>query len=356
MAETQRPAAAEDPYAPPIPPQVRRRARQAEELQKQLLEQQEGGEGGEGGGSPPAPQEAPPADGGEQRQPVTEPPPAEVAPTGAEWEQRYRTLQGKYDREIPQMRAQIQSLEGLIATMRTAPPSPSLPAPETVTQAPPVSEEDLQAFGPELVEASRRWARAEVRAELDDMKNEIRGLRAGQDRQQAQTATNKLELELNSDPELANGVWQRLNHDNDFIQWLQEVDPFSGVSRYVMLNHAYAGGDADRTGRFFKAYMREHTDRIPPAPAPPQTYTNGSNGFVGDTGQPPRLEDFAAPGRAPRATPGGGAPEKRIWTNRDITAFYEDRTRGKYRGREDEAERLERDIFDAASEGRVRNA
>jgi hypothetical protein len=336
-----------DPYAPPIPPQVRRRARQAEELQKQIAEQ-EGGqpEGGE------APQETPPQEGSE-RPPIQEPPAQDAQPP-AEWEQRYRTLQGKYDREIPQMRAQVQSLENLIATMRTAPPPPQMPAPESVPAYSPVSEEDQQAYGPELIEASRRWARGEVQAELNELRGEIRNLRAGQDRQTAQTATNRLERELDSDPELANGNWQRLNHDPNFIQWLQEIDPFSGVSRYVMLNHAYSGGDADRTGRFFKAYMREHTDRNPPPSSPPQTY-NGANGYV-DTGQPPRLEDFAAPGRASRATPGGGAPEKRIWTNRDITAFYEDRTRGKYRGREDEAERLERDIFDAASEGRVRNA
>lgn len=336
-------------YAPKIPAQVRRRARQAEELHRQILEQQSGGEG-EGGGQ--VVQTEPPPEPSQQEplSPVeAAPPPQETQP---EWEHRYRTLQGKYDREIAQMRGQVQSLENLIATMRQAPP-PQMPPPESVPEHRFIPEEDVNAYGPELIEASRRWARAEVRGEIDRLNSKIASLETGQQRQQAQVQTSSLEAVLERDPEIGNGVWQRMNHDQDFIQWLQEIDPFSGVTRYVMLNHAYAGGDAERTGRFFKAYIREHTDGGRPPPAQPQT-RNG-NYQPERAGSQPTLEDFAAPGRAPRATPGGGAPERRIWTNRDITAFYEDRMRGKFRGREDEAERLERDIFDAASEGRVRN-
>src|SRR5215471_1284508 len=353
MAESQ---TATDPYAPPLPKAVRQRAQAADKLHREILGIADSPEEGQ----PPAPG---PAEGGEPPPAINDPPassppsqPPGAPPEGApsDWEHRYRSLQGKYDREIPQMRAQIQSLEGLIATMRTAPPPPQLPPPETVRNINPViPEEDVQAYGPELVEASRRWARAEVRAELDQLHSEISTLRQGQTRQEAQASTNRLESELSQDPDLGNGVWQRLNHDANYIQWLQEVDPFSGVTRYVMLNHAYQNGDASRTAAFFKAYLREHTDCYRPPPPPPHTYNNGYVPPV-DAGQPPRLEDFAAPGRG-SATPGGGAPERRIWTNRDITAFYHDRTRGKYRGREEEADRLERDIFAAAVEGRVHN-
>jgi hypothetical protein len=67
-----------------------------------------------------------------------------------------------------------------------------------------------------------------------------------------------------------------------------------------------------------------------------------------------RLEELAAPGRvAASGTNGGASPERRMWTNREIGAFYRDVQRGVFRGRQADKDRIEQDIIDAASEGRV---
>jgi hypothetical protein len=95
-----------------VPDAVRRAARRSEELQASLVE-----------GSPPAtPVGEPPAS--QPQAPVGEPPPAQPQPQTDTWEQRYRTLQGKYDSEIPALRAQVSAMENLVRTMQAAPPDP----------------------------------------------------------------------------------------------------------------------------------------------------------------------------------------------------------------------------------------
>ena len=72
--------------------------------------------------------------------------------------------------------------------------------------------------------------------------------------------------------------------------------------------------------------------------------------------QPPAgkvpLEAFAAPGRAKTAAATAPA-EKPIITRAQIATFYADKAAGKYRGKEAEADRLERMIFEAQRDGRI---
>ena len=339
-----------DPYAPPIPAAVRRAAARAEELQQQQLMLAEGeleaavtgGTVQEQGADPPLP-----------------PPPAPPAPPD-DWQNRYRTLQGKYDHEIPQMRAHIQQLENLIATMNAAPRAQQAPAPVIEPEVE-IPDEDYTTYGPDFVESTRRWARAEVQRDLARQQQQIDELRQYHQQSTGDRVKDRVRAELDRDPEIA-GRWQYLDTDPGFNAWLSEYDQFSGNRRLDMLREAYASGDAVRTGRFFKAYLHEHTDspRMPTAasqtPLPVTPYRNGQsngNGHYGNGAGQVDLAAYAAPGRASNATPGPGASERRIWTNRDIQAFYEGRLKGRYRGREAEADRLERDILAAAQEGRI---
>jgi hypothetical protein len=274
-----------------------------------------------------------------------------------EWQHRYRTLQGKYDAEIPHLRAQIQQLEQLIATMQSAPAQSQAQPTQLVAEIP---EEDYTTYGPEFVDSTRRWARAELSPEVTDLRRQIAELQAHAQQSTGDRVKDRVRQDLDRDPELA-GRWQAMDGDPGFNQWLQEFDPFSGNRRLDMLRAAYASGDSVRTGRFFKAYIHEHTDPTynPPIQQPqtPQPYVGPSNGqYAGNGAAQMDLSAYAAPGRASNATPGPGAPDQRIWTTREIQAFYDGRLKGRFRGRDQEADRLERDILAAAAEGRIRNA
>jgi hypothetical protein len=340
-----------DKYAPRLPDAVRRAAARAEELlQEQQTQIETELEAAVVGGTA---QEITPLPSEELS---SAPAPRQSDPDEDTWQRRYATLQGKYDHEVPQMQMHIKQLEGLIATMQAAPRQEAAP-PATPQQDAEIPEEDYTTYGPDFVDSARRWARAEVQRDLARQQQQIDEFRSYANQTTGDRLKDRVRADLDRDPELT-GRWQLLDTDPGFNAWLGDFDPFSGHRRLDMLREAYAGGDSVRTGRFFKAYLHEHTDtRQPPPIAPhtpaPVTHPLNGNGHYGNGAGQVDLTAYAAPGRASNATPGPGAPERRIWTNRDIQAFYEGRLKGRYRGREAEADRLERDILLAAQEGRV---
>jgi hypothetical protein len=278
-----------------------------------------------------------------------------------EWEQRYRTLQGKYDSEITGLRSQVAGLERLLSTMQAPQPQASPPQP-----APPgpvrYNEEDVNLFGEDLLGAATRAAEARYAPVINQLQTEIQQLRGNTQHLAGQQLQNTVFDALDQDPEL-NGRWRSLNTDRNFLTWLQSVDEYAGVTRNEMLQNAYANGDSTRTGRFFKRFLAEHTSQPPGnsgngyAPPAGQLRFNSQQPqtvSAPNTPQAPRLEDFAAPGRAAGPGSGGnGAQPTRIWSRGEITAFYRDRTSGRFRGREDDFARLEADIIAAAREGRI---
>lgn len=331
-----------------VPEQVRRAGQRADELQRQILEEGEktpnqGGDQGENEApAEPATGSAPTAG--------SAPPP----PTG-EWEQRYRTLQGKYDAETNAMRGQLASMERVLASVQNTPQQPPQSAPVPVQY----NESDLELYGSELLDAAARAADARSAGRIAQLQAKIEQLEGSQANLNGAAHQDRVFRALSADPELA-GRWDRINNDPAFVEWLQGIDEFSGLARNVMLQHAYNSGDAIRTGRFFKRYMADHGHTEPPSlPAASQTgasaqsYYRSSNGNGYAPAGGPRLEDMAAPGRAAGSGAGNGAPQRRIWSRSDIKAFYRDRTNGKFRGREAEAHRLEEDLFLAETEGRL---
>jgi hypothetical protein len=278
------------------------------------------------------------------------PPPApavDPAPAPSEWEQRYRTLQGKYDAELPDLRRQLTSMQNLIANMQAQPATPApVTAPDQTTFAP--DKADVEAYGEQLIQDVRRWTLNEVQPQIKKLQDELTQLRGGQTEIRSENAQQRLMNALDTDAQLG-GQWRTINQDPNFIAWTQQVDPFSGQQRIGLLTDAFVRGDAVRTGNFFRAYIAEHTAVTQPPAGPGQTLP------VEDAPRP-TLESMAVPGRPSGPAPGnGGAPtEKRTWTNREISAFYRDCTTGKYAGREADKVRIEQDIFSAATEGRVR--
>jgi hypothetical protein len=338
--------------APVVPEQVRRQAARAEELQRELAGERVETRGDEAR----LPTEAVPprgddADAGFVAEPAATPPPEPVVRSQTDWEQRYRTLQGKYDTEIAGLRAQVAGMERLLATMQHPPPEitpPAQLAPRGFDQG------DIDLYGEDFLQAAARAAAAHYEPVIARLEDTIRRLEGGQNNLQSQTTRDRVFDALDKDPELTG--WQQINTSPEFMNWLQGIDEYAGVPRNQMLQHAYSNGDAIRTGRFFKKYMAEHT--VPRTPTtgsqtgqrlrPPP----GGNGHAASAGT--RLEDLVVPGRAAGGSGGSdGAPQPRIWSRPEISRFYRDRTEGRYRGREQESELLERDILAAASEGRV---
>jgi hypothetical protein len=276
------------------------------------------------------------------------PAPASVAPPGPDFKAQYESLRGKYDRETVELRAQINAMNTTIQQLLQRQTPPAAPAP---TPAPAENKFDLtkdrEEYG-ELVDKAQAWAEAKYGPVIAELQKQIKQL-GGQTQAVTQaTAQERVHSALDAWQARTGKNWRVQNDDDRFINWLNQTDPFSGQQRLVMMRTAYANGDSNRVVNFFDAFAKEMAAtgqqpnqdmNNPGAPAPAVAHVS--------------LETLAAPGRGASGNPPPPGA-KRIWTPQDVTAFYSQRQRGYYRGREQEAAAIEQDLFAAQADGRYR--
>jgi len=296
------------------------------------------------GAPPPAPEPAP-----QQAPDLTPPPPGD----DGDWQQKYQTLKGKFDSEVPRLSGELRETRGQLNEVlnrldQMQPPQPQAqPAPE----APLVTDEDIENFGPELADFIRRQATVVASGMTAGLREENATLRQQVEQVGASTGQVQVDRYLSRLRELVPD-YETINVDQGFLNWLGEVDPIAGVPRQAFLNTAFEARDPDRTARLFNTFKEQAgiTPR-PPAPTPPQPGV-GANG--GNGGVPAGLETQISP----NAGSGGGTPAAaaadQIWTAADIRNFTNDILRGTYKGREGEQQAIQNAIDDAIASGRVR--
>jgi hypothetical protein len=205
-----------------------------------------------------------------------------------------------------------------------------------------INDQDVQTFGPELVDFVQRAAREVVAPDLAQINQ-----RTQQVAQKVQSSA-KQQMDEQLDREVPN--WRQLNNDERFKNWARSQDVYSGQVRQKMLIAAYQSGNAPRVAAFFKGFLNE------------ELATGNSPAAVqAEPVQPPRqaalaLETITAPGRPkPAAGNTAVAAEKPVFTHAQIREFYRlvNQT-PHYSGREADKKRDEEMIFAAQREGRVR--
>lgn len=346
-------AAPENPavkYAPPVPKAVRDAAARAEAAQTAFVN---GGAVGSDGGAPPAPAAAPPAPTPQatpQTPPAPAPAPAATPPGEDNWEQRARSALGRLEQvttQLTQANGRIDQLEGLIATMQASGQGQQ-PKPESQPPQVYVSQEERDEYGDPMLTVVGKRAREELSPEIAELKGTISQLQARLDgvgtviqRQQTKTVYDTLADAIPN--------WQQINRSPEFAAWAAEPEPYSGQIRSKLIREAFSRHEGDRVVRFFQGFLSEAA-ALDPANAQPGPGTAPAPHAAGNGKVP--LETFAAPGRA-RSAPPELPPEKPTYSRADITKFWSDKRRGLYKGREVEAEQIERDIFMAQSEGRI---
>jgi hypothetical protein len=295
--------------------------------------------------------------------PTGDPPPdtpsADVEPLQPQdWERRFKGLQGRYDSDVRkvreslgQMSDDIRRLQAENATLRSVVPQPT--PPELQAQSL-LSPQEIQDYGEEFVDVSRRIAR-EIATPLQA---EIASLRAQLGAVQQETG-NSFMQRMDRDIGAVVKDWQALNRDPRFMEWVKLPDVFSGAIRQELMQAAWNAGDARRVSAFFQAFLAEEA-AVDPRRANGQMRQPGFNRTVTptpstvlppDQGPALALEDLAAPGRAQSA--GGQPAEKPVYTSADITRFYTDVKLGRWRGREQQQAAVDADIMAAQREGRI---
>lgn len=340
-------------YANHIPDAIRRQAARAEEIAREVYAP-------EGDANTTVVENGEPAPA-----PAAEPAPA-PAPAAEDFEQKYRTLQGKYESEMAAQRSQNAQLVQTVANMervlanlseRHDEPKPVEHKPTTVVGGP--TDKDREEYGEELITAAQRWVQpllTKYEQRITSLESELKQTKDTTTRTVQTVSQQSVMQQLDADPELGRPVevngssapnWRVINEDPTFISWLQQPDPISGQQRMGLLRDAFAQGNAARMKAVFGAFVKEHTV-VEAAPVASSTHTPASAG----TGRVP-LENFAAPGRPSGAAPVGAPGEKRTWTQREISDFYRRVQKGEFLNNPAEKGRLEQDLVNAAMEGRV---
>lgn len=291
----------------PIPEAVKKQAEKAKELEKELLDKTKDNDDK----SEPEPSPEPES----QPEPAPEPSP-DV------WEQRYKTLQGKYNTEIGRLQESLRALQaeneflkGKLATLEEMVHSQSQPA----TPAP--SQEDALAVIkdtlPEVYDALIKYTSQFVR------KDEIPNIE--------ETVNSKVQpiVQTTFKTTLTSLVpdWEILNTDQDFIDWLQRPAPYTDKTLHELMLEYFNQGDAHKVAQFFLDYKKEK--QASSQSSPPSTSV-----------APPRRQAAVSQPQSPR-------PIRRD----EIVQFYRDSALGRYSP--EQKAQMEAEIMKAIQENRV---
>ena len=261
-------------------------------------------------------------------------------PKQDDWQQKYRSLQGMYNADVPRLNAEnrdlssrVAQLEGLLSTMQ----EPAQQTPAVAEKL--ITDDDVKEYG-DSIAVMRKAAREEVAQEIAQLRQQVGQLQGVLPQVQQVQAQQKKSGEQTFWNTIASEVpnWSDINNDPDFQSWLLAIDPLTGISRQTYLEDAQKNLDASRVVNFFRTWEGENGK------------TNTAQ--VDRTAQQSQLQKQVAPGRS-RNNGVKASGQNRTYTPNDIQEFYSDVRKGKYKGRDDERGRIERDIFAAQQEGRI---
>jgi hypothetical protein len=262
------------------------------------------------------------------------------------YEQRWRSLQGMYNSETTNLKAENNQLSQRVGQLEQLLTSLSTPQQQTAAQTRVdklITDKDVEDYG-DSIDVMRRAAREEVASanqQVADLRDMVMQLQAnvvpkvdGVMQRQALNAEQVFWAELSSYvPD-----WREINANQRFHDWLLEVDPLSGLNRQTYLDTAQNQLNAQRVAGFFRTWQSSNSGPI--AQSPRSVAAS-------------QLEKQIAPGRGRSASAVVNNNDTKSYTRADVAKFFDDVRKGMYNGREQERDRIERDIFASQREGRI---
>lgn len=247
------------------------------------------------------------------------------------WQQRYRTLQGMYDAEVPRLHAQVKELSTQMEKLQ----KPVTPEPEKKKRVVEklVTDADVEAFGQDLIEVQRKVARevaAEFQGELEDLRASNEAMRE----QLQQTGTKVSEASFDQRLHRMVPDFEAVNADPKWIEWLNEFDPFLRAPRKSVAQDAFIRGDVDSVAYYIDMFKKS----VIPAEQP-----NDKND---------ELERQIQPIRSATST-AQVSPRGKTYTTAQVDTMFRKAADLGGKGKLDEARKLEAEIDAAFTEGRV---
>lgn len=319
-----------------LPRQVQAQLAEVEELEKQLKAQD-----AEAPPEPvvedtevevteePAKQEAKP----EEAKPADDTPKEEPAD---DFKQKYSTLKGKYDAEVPRLHQQIRELTEQMKALQIAQEAAKkAEAEKPKEKVSLVTDADREEFGEELIDVQRRVAREVAQDYEDRFEKQEQVIKALQE--QLQNTGNQIG-EMNFGQRLRQMVpdFDQIDADERWMQWLNEYEPMLNGPRRDRAQEAFNTGDAETVAHYVKLFK--------------QTLEEPSEPVV-DTRQA-ELEKQVSPSRSVSVQKADQS--KKTYSEREIAGAWTRIRNLNTKGQFEEASKLEAEITSAYLEGRVK--
>jgi len=264
--------------------------------------------------------------------------------------QKYKTLQGMYNAEVPRLHQQnremtgrVQQMEQLLASLSAQQANANTTRQQAVTEKI-ITDKDVEEYG-ESLDVMRKVSREElvpVAQRLAQIEHMLRQMQTSVVPQvQAVAQRQQVSAEQQFWAELSANVpnYRQLNENDTFQSWLLQADPLTGITRQTYLDDAQRSLDAGRVANFFRTWL-ESTG---------QATVAQSTGRTGVS----ELEKQVTPGRSRNTGAPATTNQGKMYSPQDIQKFFNDVRIGKYKSREQERDRIERDIFAAQRENRI---
>ena len=265
--------------------------------------------------------------------------PADTSPTDVEEEtfkQKYATLLGKYDAEVPRLHQQVRDLNGELGQIRkdiaAKPVEPTKPK-EKVSL---VTDEDRAEYGEELLDVQRRVAQ-EVAQGYEEKLEQQNAVISELQEKLATTGNQVAGVDFDRRLQQAIPDWSAIDRDERWVAWLNEHDPMLRGQRRVLAQAAFDEGDVEAV----QHYVQLWKNTLPESNRVKQT-------------RQAELERQVAPSRSAPAVKQTTNANAKIYSDREMDAAWNKLSLMLRRGQVDEATKLEAELSAAYTEGRVR--
>lgn len=254
------------------------------------------------------------------------------------WAHKYHTLKGMYDAEVPRLHSQVREMQTQMQQLIADKAAVEARVAEVPKVDSLITDEDKEAFGPDLIDLINRATESKVatlrdrEAELLSKISKLEGQLGNVEERQGISDKDRFLMGLGQQV----SDWEKINVDQGFLTWLQEVDPVYGIPKNVALNSAYENLDVSRVASIFNAYKQLVEPAAPVAPVKRQQ----------------ELQRQVAPTRTRSTSQPNDNMDRPIFNNSDIEEFYTNWRRGYFT--DEEAANMEQQIHAAIAEGRVR--
>lgn len=269
--------------------------------------------------------------------PVTDEPEKTEIDSGEDWEKRYKNLRSSRDQKLYEAKRQLAGALQTIATLHTQVAELQKSVPQVDPLEGVFTQEDIENLGDSTVEALTRAtkkATAAATASLEKQLQEQRELRKQEQQALAErTSSEAYDIFLSR---VAKAVpnWETINFEKGFEEFLLQPD-LDGNQRKAYFTAAEAQGNAALIIRYMKEY--EATKVAQPA-----------------------KQDRLAAKVTPTGEDGGSNPQVDEGNTENVSKafidkFYMDISKGVYKGRYSEQQRIEAKIDKATMERRIVN-